>query len=56
MTYSFVTQEPRDIPHTGLMCRAITHHPFVALKQNPGGHTFKDDRELETSDIFADNT
>jgi hypothetical protein len=33
------------------------YHPFIALKQNPGGHTFKDDRELGTSfDIFAGNT
>jgi len=26
IAYSFVTKEPWDIPHTGLMCRAITIH------------------------------
>ena len=29
------------------------YHPFLALKQNPGGHTFKDDRELETVRTFS---
>jgi hypothetical protein len=29
------------------------YHLFIAPKQNPGGHTFKDDRELETVMIFS---
>jgi hypothetical protein len=48
VAYSFVTQETRDISHTDLM-----YHPFLALKQNPGCHTFKDDRELETPLTFS---
>jgi hypothetical protein len=29
------------------------YNPFIALKQNPGGHTFKDDRDLETVLTFS---
>jgi hypothetical protein len=42
-------RNPRTPGHTAYRPDVPSdYHPFIVVKRNPGGHTFKDGRELET--------